>query len=162
MSLDATVSGTASNSYVTLTVASAYFTTRLESDVWDESEIAEQEAALVMATQRLDTEPYIGYPTTTTQRLQWPRLSVPNRSGWLYASDSIPEPVVFATCELALALLGDPSLFDGSGLEGFSHIAIPSLDITPHTGVATSLPAIVQRLLAPVRSGGWQARVVRA
>jgi len=163
MGFDASVGGVASNSYVTLTAAGDYFLGRLSASEWDDADEPERESALMMATARLDVETFIGSPVTTTQRLQWPRFSVPDRNGWLYATDAIPRLVQEATFELALAVLKDPTLFEGGGdLSEFEHLSLGSLDVTPRTSSSGTLPSVVLRLIAPVRSGGFQARVVRA
>ena len=163
MGFDASVGGVASNSYVTLAAAGEYFLGRLSASEWDDADEPDRESALMMATARLDMEPFIGLPVTTTQRLQWPRYGVPDRNGWLYATDAIPRPVQEATFELALAALKDPTLFEGGGdLSEFSHLSLGSLDVTPRTSSSGTLPSVVLRLIAPVRSGGFQARVVRA
>jgi hypothetical protein len=164
MALDSTVGGPSANSYVTLAAAGDYFLGRLSASEWDDADEPDRESALMMATARLDMETFVGLPVTTTQRLQWPRYGVPDRLyGFDYPSDSIPRPVQEATFELALAALKDPTLFEGGGdLSEFSHLSLGSLDVTPRSSSSGALPSVVLRLIAPVRSGGFQARVVRA
>jgi len=159
--LDATVGGAASTSYIAQADATAYFVDRLDSAGWSNASIRQQQNALMMATMRLEAEDYLGTKASSTQRLQWPRFSVTDRSGWLYSSSEIPVVVKQATCELALALLAEPSLFDASGLEQFINVKLGSIDVTPRVGTPNvELPVLVKRLLAPVIGSG--ARVVRA
>lgn len=112
---------------------------------------------------RLDAENYTGVRVTTTQRLQWPRYNTYNRDDQLFVTTAIPVIVQQATCELALALLRDPAMFDASGLEMFTNVKLGSIDVTPRPGTPTvALPAIVKRLLAPVlMSGGVSVHVAR-
>lgn len=163
MAFDASVGGADSNSYVTLAAAEAYFLGRLSDSAWDEADEATRESALIMATARLDAETFVGSPVTTTQRLQWPRYSAYDRNGNQYVTTAIPGLIQDATCELALALLDDSDLLGaGSGLSEFANLRLGSLDVTPRAGPSGVLPTNVLRLLAPLRVGGFQNRVVRA
>lgn len=164
MAFDATVGGANSTSYVTLEAAESYFVGRLGASSWDEADEPDRESALMMATARLDLEPYQGSVATSTQRLQWPRAGVTDRlAGANYSSTIIPQLVQDATCELALSILKDPTAFEGGGdLSEFSHLSLGSLDITPRASSSSALPSVVLRLLSSVRLGGFQNRVVRA
>lgn len=75
--LIATVGGSTSNSYVTLTEAKTYFLRRLYTDAWDNASDEEQENALLAATMQLDQLDYVGSPVTTFQALKWPREAHP-------------------------------------------------------------------------------------
>lgn len=172
MALDATVGGSASNSYVSVADATAYFAVRQNASAWAGTDAA-KEAALITATRRLDQERYAGEPVnaitgtseSTTQALQWPRYGACDRNGWDYLGTVIPQPVQDATCELALYLMNqgttDPS--QPTGLEAFEHVKIGSIDVTPRAGRAPdALPDNVLRILSSVlRSGGNTVRLVR-
>lgn len=163
MALDATVGGTSSNSYVTLAAAESYFLGRLSVDDWDAADEHEREAALIMATARLDVEPYVGAPVSYLQRLAWPRYGAYTRNGAALSTTAIPQQVQDATCELALAILTDPEIVSGaSGLAEFQNLRLGSLDVTPRAASSSALPANIIRLLMPLRVGGFQNRVVRA
>jgi hypothetical protein len=163
VALVSTLGGTTSNSYVTLADATAYFVDRLDSSAWSDASIRQQQNALIMATMRLEAETYVGSKAYYTQRLQWPRYSTFDRDGIVYDYLTIPGIVQQATCELALALLREPALYESSGLEQFVNVKLGSIDVTPRAGTPTvELPAIVKRLLAPVLLGGYSVRVVRA
>jgi len=151
--LDATAKGADSNSYVTTAEAATYFEGRFDVDEWDAAVIAEtDDVALVMATSRLELEMYDGLPTTTTQRLEWPRSGCYDLNGTYLDSDVVPRCVKEACFELALALLKDTSLLSDTGLEGFKELAAGPLHVTPraswHGG---ELPAQVRRSLRSVR-----------
>jgi hypothetical protein len=163
MALDATVGGASSNSYLTLAAAEAYFLGRLSTGAWDDADEDEREAALIMATSRLDREAYQGCIVSSTQRLQWPRSFVPTRTTGWYSSAAIPQPVQDATCELALALLNDPAMFDAaSGLLEFDNLSLGSLSVTPRAAPSTALPWSLLRILGDLRIGGFMNRVMRA
>lgn len=164
MALDATVGGASSNSYVALTAAEAYFLGRLSVDAWADANAEEREASLIMATQRLEAESYLGYAVSTTQRLQWPRYSAYNRNGVLLSTTAIPQLLQDATCELALSILNDPDSIGGaSAFAEFQNLRIGnSLDITPAGGQVGTLPMPVLRLIITLRAGGFMNRVVRA
>jgi hypothetical protein len=162
MAIDSTLGGTAANSYVSQSAASVYFSNRLDVATWTEASSANKDAALMMATTRLDAESYTGLRVLIDQRLQWPRNSVYDRDGVLLSSSTIPLVVQQATFEYALALLREPTLLGDSGLEGFINIKLGSLDVTPRATIAAKLPAFVKRLLTPVLLGGGEVHVVRA
>lgn len=75
--IDATVGGANSNSYVTLAEAEAYFADRPDSDNWNTlPDNDTKNIYLIHATRRLEQEDYLGTRTTTTQRLKFPRDDV--------------------------------------------------------------------------------------
>lgn len=93
--------------------------------------------SLIMATRYLDQLIYKGEPTTTTQRLSFPRRFLPDpdaastyiglelrlRSDY-YNQDEIPDRVKFATYELALRLLSDTELLGDPSVRQFNRVAI--------------------------------------
>lgn len=164
--LVATVGSASANSYVTVTTADTYFDERLQASGWTGEDTDDKERALIMATRRIDMEPFRGEPVkpltdvevsanTNTQALKWPRYSTRDDTGWVFDHEEIPVIVQRATMELALRLLNDDD--DGTdamadtGLEQFADVAIGSLKVTPNRGYrAAPLPEIVERLLRPV------------
>jgi hypothetical protein len=152
ITLDATVSGSDANSYISQAAATEYFEGRFDADEWTDATTGNKDIALAMATSRLEQERYYGTIATLTKRLQWPRANVPDLHGSYYASDSIPRFIEEACCELALALLKDTSLLDDSGLEAFTQVAVGPLNVTPRHGrKAGTLPQNVLRLLQDLR-----------
>jgi hypothetical protein len=129
LTLDATVSGAASNAYCDRTAANAYFDGRLNASAYTaEADVGggKREQALVMATSILDRLPWIGTVAVKTQRLQHPRswmlkpydseIYVPENAlppipgvvpglPEYWPVNAVARPIVEATCELALELL---------------------------------------------------------
>jgi hypothetical protein len=121
VALDATIGGAASNSYLTLEAAGAYFGQRLHASAWTSASEADREKALLMACRRIEAcrirvhrRPY-GYPGAPaeglpydplapylqTQALSFPRRKDRDSAGaWI-----IPQAAKDAQCEEALALL---------------------------------------------------------
>ena len=162
--LDATAGGATTNSLITRADAQLYFDTRLDVAEWTAAGDADKDRALIMASYRLDQEEYDGSKVSDTQALKWPRYSTYDDDGYVHDHSTIPEPVQQACCELALALLKAPTLLADTGLEGFEHTQVGSLQVKPRMSrKAGTLPANVVRLLHSVRTGseGITGRVDR-
>jgi len=104
ITLDATVGGTDSNSYVTLDEANTYFLSRANSSEWNnitDDEI--KKSLLISATDRLDFEKYDGFLSNTSQALSFPRYDLPLIDG-RDVDNIIPKQVKKATFELAIHL----------------------------------------------------------
>lgn len=170
--IDATVGGANSNSYVTLAEASAYFEARVPtSPAWESSAI--QEAALIMATRMLDaiTQPYkifvpgtggspgyyrvrrhwTGAAATTTQRLAWPRTGMYDRNGNAIASNVLPLELKEAVSEFAGQLLkADSTLNNAVMALGISSVKAGSVAVSFRGGadiVKQVIPDAVYDLL---------------
>ena len=101
--IDATLQGTAANSYVTLAEADAYFETVPHDEHWTGSDDAKNRV-LITATRYLDNFEYYGERCSTTQALKWPRKEY-KVDGVKIDCTFIPQPVKNATFELAHSLL---------------------------------------------------------
>lgn len=101
--IDATLKGTAANSYVTLAEANAYFETVPHDEHWTGSDDAKNRV-LITATRYLDNFEYHGERCSTTQALKWPRKEY-KVDGVKIDCTFIPQPVKNATFELAHSLL---------------------------------------------------------
>ena len=114
--LDATIGGANSNSYVTLAEADAYFDGTAHNQEWGTHSDGYKEAALIQATQWLDLLGWAGKCCNSTQRLQWPRENIT-----CFCRDAvcteIPLQVKDATYELAFKLIHDPDAICG-GVKG--------------------------------------------
>ena len=114
--LDATIGGANSNSYVTLAEADTYFSGTASKKDWDHHTDPYKEAALIQATQWLDLLGWAGKCCGSSQRLQWPRESVT-----CFCRDAvcteIPFQVKQATYELAFKLVHNPDSITG-GVRG--------------------------------------------
>lgn len=106
MAIIATAGGATSNSYVTLVEAEAFFDNRVGSSDWFDS--AEQEQSILQACFILDQFDYIGDRATTTQALEWPRITNDfwdsYNDEFPYTSTEIPQKLKNAQCEIALWL----------------------------------------------------------
>lgn len=162
MALDATVGGTASNSYVTLVEADAFFDDRPESADWDALGSA-QEGWLIRATDRLEQERYAGERTDDDQALSFPRTGVVV-DGVEIDDDVIPVQIKRAEMNYALILSGEDDPFADTGLEGFKQLEVDVINLVPVEGFeAGDLPADIDREIAPLRGGTspFQFRVAR-
>lgn len=101
---DASIGGTVSNSYITLSDANDYFDSRYGNDLWSLSD-ADAQRLLVSATRRIDIERYSGIKANESQSLQMPRNVISNRDGYPYTSTTIPLNLKNAVCELAYFIL---------------------------------------------------------
>jgi len=149
ITIDATVGGSTSNSYVTLAEAVAYFEGRLNTAAWDVLTSDEaKNVALVSACRRIDQEEFSGVRSSLEQALAWPRWGA-SADGIRVDSQEIPQRVKNAQCELALFMLQSDLLAD-TGLEGFERVKVGPLEVTPRHGRrAGALPENVRRELAP-------------
>ncbi|MFB3882882.1 MAG: DnaT-like ssDNA-binding protein [Armatimonadota bacterium] len=172
MTVVATIAGTASNSYLSLEEAGAYFAARLHADAWDAASDADREKAMLTACRRIEAHrlqvhrrPYgFAYdlpnaldrladplaPADPDQALSFPRQRDLDRTG----SFAIPEPVKQAQCEEALALLAQGAeqerrrFLQAAGVKSF---AVDGLSETYESGAAAQMlfSAEARMLLAP-------------
>lgn len=158
-----TIGGTTSNSYVTLAEANTFFDDQLNVSDWTSATDDDKTRALLMAKDRLEQEVYTGWQVDYDQALAWPRSGAMDVHGDTYENDEIPQPVKDAQCWQALEYLKEDLNAD-TGLEGFKHVQVGSLNVTPrHAREAGELSANVHRelahlLMTPSRSN---VRVVR-
>lgn len=101
---DSTAKSATANSYVSVSEADDYFAAHLDSNFWPTAS-KDKQAALVMATNRIDAETFQGRRTELTQSLQWPRSWVVARGSAFVDSDIIPRELKIATFEMALHYL---------------------------------------------------------
>jgi len=159
------------NSYATLLEAAAYFTDRLPL-VPSWSAVADQTAALIMATRVLDlmsvarrtlriskdgtkyfytSRAWTGAPATTTQALAWPRIGMYDLNGNLIASTVIPQMLKNAECELAGQLnAADTTLDNPIIVGGITSVKAGSVAVTFKEDIAAQvLPMTVMNLMPP-------------
>jgi hypothetical protein len=160
MTLDATIGGTSSNSYVSLADAALYFADSAYVSAWDDTDET-QSNLLISATRRLDQEQFMGYRSSYTQALKWPRSGVYS-DGILVAFDTIPQKVKDAVCELALVLAGS-NILEQSELANFKSLSVGPISLVMNQPVQSgSLPAQVARLLREFRTNSSGAAMIRA
>jgi len=155
------------NSYETHAEANTYFDERLPlATPWVTSG---QEAALIMATRVIEmvlqprvvfdmanvcyrTRPtWTGAPSTTTQRLAWPRTGMLDRNGNAIPSGEIPYDLKNAQSELAGQLLmGDRTLDNDISIQGITSLKAGSVSLTFKDVIeAKVLPDAVLNLMPP-------------
>ena len=103
MALDATVGGTASDTYGTVDDADAYFTARGVAE-WTGTD-AVKEQALRKAATYLDSTyrgRWKGQRVNRDQALGWPRSYAIDSDGYSIGADSIPNELKYAQFEVAL------------------------------------------------------------
>jgi hypothetical protein len=109
VTIDATVGGASSNSFVTLAEADTYIEGRLNASAWDDASDDSCNRALVEATREISSlTGWYGSRVTDTQALSWPRDFCPipdGANGWYYENTLIPQAVKDATMELAFQFL---------------------------------------------------------
>ena len=148
---DSTPKSATANSYVSVTEADDYFAAHLDSNFWPTA-LKDKQAALVMATNRIDSETFQGRRTDLDQALQWPRSCVVD-------SDIIPRELKIATFEMALHYLkmkAGEFTVDENDLETLDKYKIGPLDVQTKGNVkADRLPSKVKRLLQAIGPQAW-------
>ena len=167
--LDATPAGPAANSYLTVAEADAYYATRVAlNPAWEDAD--SKETLLIMATRQLDASfygtkrlvvaatPYYligrkwtGAPSTTTQRLSWPRQVMNDANGNVIDALVIPEDLKFATAEFAGQLgIGDRTLDNDVIVQGLKSVKAGSVALSFKDNFNPQvLPDAVVNLLVP-------------
>lgn len=103
----------------------------------DRSGSGDKASALIMATRYLDQMMYLGERTTTSQKLSFPRMFLPDPDSaniyWGQAmrlrtdyldQNTIPDRILYATYELAFRLLSNPELFSDPSTRQFKKVSI--------------------------------------
>ena len=112
--LDATLAGATSNSYVDLAEADAIAANLPFADEWAAMTDDEKTTGLIAATRWLETLSYGGTRCSTTQRLKWPRKGA-ECDGQISDCTSIPYEIKEAEVILAYQYHLDPKSFPGFG-----------------------------------------------
>lgn len=164
--IDATVGGSASNSYVTLAEAETYFALRLYTDDWvNAASDTVKEQALIMAARRIDEESFVGYPVSTTQALKWPRYAAPVPDSFgprYYQPTEIPRLVKNAQFEYALLFVGQNETAQ-SDLINYNKIKVGPIEIELNQPISSGVfPAEAARLLRDLRLNSNGGEIVRA
>lgn len=170
--IDATVGGSAANSYETLGEANTYFDERLPLPTPWVASGDSSIRALLMATRVLESMTYphktlridkcdckyyltarqwTGAPASTTQRLAWPRTGMFDRNGNAIPSDVIPQELKDAESELAGQLLmSDTTLDNSTSVQGITSVKAGSVAVTFKENIAAHvLPDAVLNLMPP-------------
>lgn len=165
VTLDATVGGTTSNSYVTLARGNQLIEQLPHGNDWILDPSISKSVLLIHATRLVDRSVwFVGEKTSTSQALEWPRRNVSDeRSNNLISSAIIPDFVEWATVEWALYLNAEGDELNLYGL-GLTSLRTPSY--TADFGGPTSrrMPSVVSELLLPYGQlvSRSQIRLIRA
>lgn len=112
--LDATLSGPASNSYCDLLFANEYAANQSWADKWDVLTDDEKIVALITATQWMETLSYAGNRCDVSQRLAWPRANA-SCDGVPSTCAEIPYSIRRTEVELAYQAHLNPDAIIGGG-----------------------------------------------
>ncbi len=130
MTIDATVGGPSSNSYITLPNSLLYFEGRFGNSGYIDATVEDREKLLRTATLFLDSRvDWVGYPKdrTTPQALQWPRVdSLDTTTALDILGGAIPQDLKNAQCEMALYIVDNGEPVDAVDLDS---IKVGSLTI---------------------------------
>lgn len=170
ITIDTTLGGATTNSYVVVATADAYLEARLNaSTAWTGDEA--KKAALVEAFRELNVLEFQGQRVTDTQAAQWPRQWAPDPDssvGWYYATDVIPQRIKDAQCELALEFL-KAGTTDLAALDNNAGVIEKTIDVLttrwqpyarPTAGL-TRFPRVWNLLRPLLAAGSASATVVR-
>jgi len=167
MTLTTTVGGAASDSYVTLAEWTTYIglnitQTSMDGHGHDES----HEMNLRRAAQWLDSLNWVGIRQYETQALTWPRLTSKYIDGWAINSDTVPQLIKDAQCELAYLLHegADPwATVTGGAVKATEVSAGPVSTKTEYANFRETPRYVgVMAMLKPyLKAGAGQVRTVR-
>ena len=118
------------NSYISVEDASSYFGERLFADTWTNAVADDKAKALIMASKKIDRQTLRGKKADADQVMEFPRAMYSYEPtqydygpGW-YIQSAVPQEVLDATCEEALALLAYGSskriMLQNQGVRSFS------------------------------------------
>lgn len=110
--LDATLGGATSNTYVDLAEADAIAANLYGGELWIARPIEERSISLLQSTMWMETLDYVGLRCTATQRLKWPR-SGGTCDGVSAVCTGIPYKVKEAEVLVAFQLAIDPNAILG-------------------------------------------------
>lgn len=165
MSIDSTVGGEASNSYVSLEEADAYFPTVFGRAAWDDVDSDVKEQLLVSSTQALDSFiSWSGTKYTEEQFLEWPRAYAYDKNGRVIPTDVIPKDVKTATFELAFYINTNGGMqFEPNTL---SEVKVGSVDVKFANYVKeVGIPKFIETMLAslglPMYADGNSVKMVK-
>ena len=166
--LETTVGGEDANSYCSIADGDAYHETHPYATDWEDADTDQKCRTLQTATRLLDSwYDWIGSTASSDQRLLWPRVGAVGPSGYLLASDEIPEAVEFATAELARQLLvADRTADNDTAAKGLTSLTAGSVSMEFKAVSSKPIPDAVMALLSAygtlrTRSGKGAIRVSR-
>lgn len=132
------------NTYISLDDAEEYFKTRLNNSVWEEATNTQKKKALVTATRHIDYHSFIGRKVDPDQPLKFPRVFTKKISPFYkyddkLDSDSLPQELLDATCEEAIALLSKDNKTEKKLRSGIESESIEDTSRSYNTDVMKSV-----------------------
>jgi len=143
--------------YAIISWCDTYFTTRLNTEVWDESTDSDKTASLTMATEAIDRLNYLGSKTDADQDNQFPRD----------ADTIVPTDIQTACAELAISLLDglDPELeFEQLNMvsQGYANVRSTYDRSSPPPHIVAGIVSVTAwRYLMPYLRDGLSMRIDR-
>lgn len=113
VTVDATVGGANSNSFITVAEADVIANNTLNVTAWTTATTDDKGRALIMATIDLNPLDWVGTRSTTTQALAWPRTDAVI-NGHPIEDNEIPREIQQATFDLALSTLQESTSATGT------------------------------------------------
>lgn len=92
------------NTYYSLASANSYFQSRGVT-TWEDADSADKQVSLIKATSYMETLPWIGLKTYSTNPLDWPRRNVVDKNGYYVSATAIPLQIKQGQAEVALRYL---------------------------------------------------------
>lgn len=164
MALNATISASDANSYVTQAEANAYFLDRMHSSSWEDED--DKDKLLISSSQMLDWYMnWKGSKMTVAQAMQWPRTEAIRPDGTEIEDDVIPPEIKIAVYELALSSIEADRTIDDP-LAGIGQLKAGSLMIKagpekPNQTNKKALPEKIYRILSDIYKQGSGISVIR-
>lgn len=160
MALDVTVGGTTAESYASVAEADAYLAFRGDTSTWTALSTPDKENKLRWSASILQDLLWLGYRTSTTQALEWPRYDVYEKDAFnLIASDAIPAELKRAQAELAFQLIAN-DWTQGLGPTVPTRVKVGSIEIENQSvkGLPQAVTSKIRHLLAAIPGQGTLVR----
>jgi hypothetical protein len=162
VTVDATVGGANSNSFITVATGDALANNALDATAWTAASTDDKGRAIINATLGLNPLDWVGTRATTTQALAWPRTDA-EINGRPIADNEIPREVQQATFDLALALLEEDAaatpgstpgeLVPGVPNSGLKRLKLDVMELEwRDEGLPSNRTSVYQRLISKAPS----------
>ena len=165
MALNATLSASDANCYVTLAESELYFADRMHSTAWTSLTDAVKNQLLITSSQMLDWHiKWKGTKATTAQSMQWPREDAIRPDGTEIDDDVLPSEIKTAVYEQAFVNISADRMSDDP-LSGIGQLKAGSLMIKagpekPNQTNAKPVPDHIYAILSDLYTQG-RGSVVR-
>lgn len=145
------------NTYVDMDDAKDYLAGSTNSAPWDTAAATMKTKALATAARALERCTWSGTKTDPAQALSWPRTGVVDKYGNAVSTSVVPQDIINAEIELALAILNDPNtLTQVNTMQTNKMVKAGTVEVEFFRlpkNLATQFPKIIQDLIGPYISG---------